>query len=156
MSRHFELQGHRGARGFRPENTLPSFEFAVDAGVDAIETDVLLTADRVPVLCHEPILHERLCRLLGSAVPPPLEHPWMSRLTLAQVRCYRADVNPEPGRFPRQEAIVTPLAALLAGEWGIDPFGIPTVADFFAFVQAYAGKAAKGRQDAGPANGRGG
>ena len=39
----FDLQGHRGARGQRPENTLPSFEAAFDAGVTSVETDLLLT-----------------------------------------------------------------------------------------------------------------
>ena len=37
--------GHRGSPAQRPENTLPSFELAVEQGVDAIELDVHLTAD---------------------------------------------------------------------------------------------------------------
>jgi glycerophosphoryl diester phosphodiesterase len=36
----FNLQGHRGARGLKPENTLPAFEVALDIGVTSIETDV--------------------------------------------------------------------------------------------------------------------
>ena len=44
----FELQGHRGARGLKPENTLPSFEVALDCGVTSLETDVHLTRDGVP------------------------------------------------------------------------------------------------------------
>jgi glycerophosphoryl diester phosphodiesterase len=36
----FNLQGHRGARGLRPENTLPSFEVALDVGVTSVETDL--------------------------------------------------------------------------------------------------------------------
>ena len=67
--RKYELMGHRGARGLRPENTLPSFEFSLDVGVDSIETDVLLTADHVPILCHEPILTEKLCRRIKRGAP---------------------------------------------------------------------------------------
>ena len=36
--------GHRGASAHAPENTIPSFERAVAAGVDAIEFDVQLSA----------------------------------------------------------------------------------------------------------------
>ena len=46
MTTLFNLQGHRGARALHPENTLPSFEAALDAGVTSIETDVHLTARR--------------------------------------------------------------------------------------------------------------
>jgi len=49
----FLIQGHRGARGLRPENTLASFEAALDAGANSLETDVQVTADGVPVLIHD-------------------------------------------------------------------------------------------------------
>ena len=55
MPDRFNLQGHRGARGLRPENTLPSFETALDLGVTSVETDLHLTRDSVPVLCHDPM-----------------------------------------------------------------------------------------------------
>src|SRR5262249_10726268 len=107
----FDLQGHRGARGLKPENTLPSFETAFDGGVTTIETDVHLTADGVPILCHDPFISERLCRRLpGSDAPDPAAQPLVSTLTLAQLRSYAADHNPAPQRFPDQDAAVTPLA----------------------------------------------
>jgi glycerophosphoryl diester phosphodiesterase len=53
VNRPFIIQGHRGARGLRPENTLPSFQAALDARVDSIETDVHVTADGIPVLIHD-------------------------------------------------------------------------------------------------------
>ena len=45
-----QVHGHRGARAVLPENTLPAFEYAIDQGVDAIEMDVILTKDDVPVI----------------------------------------------------------------------------------------------------------
>jgi glycerophosphoryl diester phosphodiesterase len=141
MRANFDLQGHRGARGLKPENTLPSFEAALDAGVTSIETDVLLSRDGVPVLCHDPIISERLCRLIpGSSSPPPGPGLLLSSLTLAELRGYRADRNPDPGRFPDQDAIVAPLARLFAEQNGIDPYSLPTVADLFTFATAYAGE----------------
>lgn len=48
--------GHRGAAGEAPENTLFSFELALKQRADILETDVHLTRDDVPVLCHDPEL----------------------------------------------------------------------------------------------------
>ena len=47
------VEGHRGYCAKYPENTLVSFEAALDLGVDAIEFDVWLTSDKVPVLIHD-------------------------------------------------------------------------------------------------------
>ena len=47
------IEGHRGAKALRPENTLGSFEYALELGADALETDVNMTKDGVPVLCHD-------------------------------------------------------------------------------------------------------
>jgi glycerophosphoryl diester phosphodiesterase len=49
----FDLQGHRGARGLAPENTLPSFQLAIDLGVDTIECDLAITRDGVVVIHHD-------------------------------------------------------------------------------------------------------
>jgi glycerophosphoryl diester phosphodiesterase len=46
--------GHRGNRAYAPENTIESFAQAVAAGADAIELDVHLSADGVPVVFHDP------------------------------------------------------------------------------------------------------
>lgn len=50
---HVEIHGHRGARGLRPENTLPGLVHALQLGVDALEIDVAITADRRLVLTHD-------------------------------------------------------------------------------------------------------
>lgn len=48
--------GHRGAAADAPENTIPSFALALAQGADALELDVHLTADGVPVVLHDPLL----------------------------------------------------------------------------------------------------
>jgi len=47
------VEGHRGACALYPENTLLSFEKAIEMGVDAVEFDVWLSKDKVPVLMHD-------------------------------------------------------------------------------------------------------
>jgi glycerophosphoryl diester phosphodiesterase len=44
---------HRGASAYRPENTLPAFELAVEQGADAVELDVHLTADGQLAVIHD-------------------------------------------------------------------------------------------------------
>ena len=43
---------HRGANIYAPQNTLPAFRKSVEIGVDGFETDVHLSKDGVPVICH--------------------------------------------------------------------------------------------------------
>jgi glycerophosphoryl diester phosphodiesterase len=57
-----ELQGHRGARGHLPENTLPGFEAAAAMGVDTLELDVGVTRDGVVVVHHDRRLNPDVAR----------------------------------------------------------------------------------------------
>lgn len=47
------VTSHRGYSAVAPENTLPSFEAAIDAGADCAELDVQLTKDGVVMLTHD-------------------------------------------------------------------------------------------------------
>lgn len=87
MSRHFELQGHRGARGLFPENTVEGFRAALGLGVTSVELDVALTADGVPVVVHDPVLNCNLVRRPdGAWLTPP--GPRVCDLTLADLAAY--------------------------------------------------------------------
>lgn len=46
-------EGHRGFCALYPENTLLSYEKAIELGVDVFEFDIWLTSDKVPVLMHD-------------------------------------------------------------------------------------------------------
>lgn len=58
----FDLQGHRGARGLAPENTLAAFAVALDLGVDTLEFDVGITRDDVAVVFHDRRLNPDIVR----------------------------------------------------------------------------------------------
>jgi|GEM_PF-6534594 len=49
-----DIQGHRGCRGLRSENTIPAFLHAIELGVHTLEMDVCLLADGQLVVSHEP------------------------------------------------------------------------------------------------------
>lgn len=140
MPRLFELQGHRGARGLHPENTLASFEAALDACVSAIEADVHRTRDGMLVLAHDPDVSPRVFRLgIDGPALPPSRSLAIAALTLQELRAYRADCNPDPVRFPDQDPSITPLARLVAQREGHPPYAPPTLPELFAFTDHYAG-----------------
>ena len=58
----FDLQGHRGARGLAPENTLPAFARALSIGVTTLEMDAGLTEDDVVVVAHDRRLNPDIVR----------------------------------------------------------------------------------------------
>ena len=63
QAQHFiDLQGHRGARGLLPENTLAGFELAARLGVTTLELDVLVTQDHELVIHHDPALNPDITR----------------------------------------------------------------------------------------------
>lgn len=82
-----KIFAHRGAPTARPENTLEGFQYAMDAGADGLEIDLLLTRDGVPVVTHNPCLYSGSTRdgtgdwLHGIG-------PAISDLTLEELRGY--------------------------------------------------------------------
>ncbi len=117
----FELQGHRGARGLFPESTIEGFVSTVALGVDAIELDVAVTADGVPVVFHDVALNGDIVRgpdgaWLGG------EGPLLRSLTLAELARYDVGrLRPgsryaaaHPGQVPSDGARIPTLRAAFA------------------------------------------
>ena len=81
----FDLQGHRGARGLAPENTLAAFAKALEIGVTTLETDLAVTSDGVLVLSHDPVLNPDIVRGPdGKWLSAP--GPAINSLTLAELK----------------------------------------------------------------------
>ncbi len=95
-----DVQGHRGARGLLPENTLPAFSLAVELGVTTLEMDLGVTADGVVVVNHDSRVSRAHCRRPGepsSRAPLPL----LRDLNLEEIQTYDCgSLNPQPLRFP--------------------------------------------------------
>lgn len=68
---------HRGSRSGGAENTLDAFRAAIALGVDGIETDVRLSADELPVLCHDRVAPDgrEVERLTRNELAEALGHP---------------------------------------------------------------------------------
>jgi glycerophosphoryl diester phosphodiesterase len=121
----FDLQGHRGARGLAPENTLAGFKRALAVGVTTLELDTGVTRDGVVVVSHDRLLnpdHTRDAAGQFLAVPGPA----IVDLTYAELRQY------DVGRIrPGSE-----LAAQFPEQQAVDGERIPRLVDVFALVEA--------------------
>ncbi len=119
----FELQGHRGARGLFPENTLEGFAGTLAIGVDAIEIDVATTADGVAVVTHDAILNPDITRdPHGAWLSGP--GPVVRSLSLDELRRYDVGRLRPGSRY----------AALYPEQIPQDGVRIPTLAATFALM----------------------
>ncbi|PWT84052.1 MAG: glycerophosphodiester phosphodiesterase [Proteobacteria bacterium] len=119
----FDLQGHRGARGLAPENTLEGFATALQIGVTTLELDLGVTKDDVVVVSHDRSLNPDHTRGPDGhflAVPgPPIR-----TLRLAELKQY--DVGRlKPG---------TPYAATFPQQRQVDGARIPALREVFTLT----------------------
>jgi glycerophosphoryl diester phosphodiesterase len=119
----FDLQGHRGARGLAPENTIEGFATALAIGVTTLELDLGMTRDGVLVVHHDIWLNPDTTRGPDGDFLPA-RGPALRALTLHELKRY--DVGRlRPGTryaqtFPEQRAV--------------DGARIPTLAEVFDLV----------------------
>lgn len=108
----FDVQGHRGARGLMPENSIPAFLMALDSGVTTIELDIVVTKDKQLVVSHEPWMNASICYdSAGGEIAEKDEKKFnIYQLTYAQVLKFDCGSKGNP-EFPEQQkmAVSKPL-----------------------------------------------
>jgi glycerophosphoryl diester phosphodiesterase len=137
----FNVSGHRGGRGLRPENTLPAFEAGMDNLIDTIETDTGVTTDHVSLIWHDQFLNPLSCRKADGS-PYTMENRVYTHdisMVVAQ-KTFICD-KLKNGLFPDQknDLALSPVAvAFAANEKLISPY-VPTNAEqLFRFAAFYA------------------
>jgi glycerophosphoryl diester phosphodiesterase len=121
----FDLQGHRGARGLAPENTLAAFRTAMDIGVSTLELDLAMTRDGHLVIAHDQRLSSNLARdAQGRWLAEP--GPAIRSLSLAELQAF--DVGRlKPG---------TRYAQGLPEQRPVDGERMPTLDALFEMIRA--------------------
>lgn len=120
----FDLQGHRGTRGLRPENTIPAFAHALSLGVSTLELDTAVTKDGIVVVTHDSVLNPDITR---DASGQWLEKPGASMLAMTFAEIQKFDVGrTRPG---------TAYAKRFADQVAVDGTRIPKLADVFALAK---------------------
>src|SRR6267378_2929220 len=100
----FDIQGHRGARGLKPENTIPAFLTALDTGVTTLEMDVIVTRDKQVVVSHEPWMSAAICSdRAGKPINEKEEKKYnLYRMTYEEVKQFDCGSRGNV-KFPEQE-----------------------------------------------------
>lgn len=120
----FDLQGHRGARGLAPENTLAAFAKGLSVGVTTLEMDAAITKDDVVVVSHDPALNPSITRGPDGAWLAE-RGPRIKDLTYAELQRY------DVGRLKPD----TPYAKSYPDQVAIDGTRIPRLSEVFDLVK---------------------
>lgn len=107
ISSSFDWQGHRGARGLLPENSIPAFLKALEySAVATLELDLVVSADRELIVSHEPWFSSEICSHPNGKPVDKTEEKQLNifRMTAAEIRAYDCGKRGH-ARFPEQQAM---------------------------------------------------
>jgi glycerophosphoryl diester phosphodiesterase len=109
----FDWQGHRGARGELPENSLEAMQRGLQKGVKTLEMDVVLSQDSVVLLSHEPWFNPEICLDFEGKEWSDTADRNIFHYNYKQVA--NCDCGSKPNvRFPNQERLKTFKPRLLS------------------------------------------
>ena len=103
----FDWQGHRGARGLLPENTIPAFLHALEyPDVRTLELDLAVSKDHQLIVSHEPWFNSDICRQAGGTpiAKGETEKFLIYQMTAAEIRAFDCGSWGNP-RFPHQKPV---------------------------------------------------
>jgi glycerophosphoryl diester phosphodiesterase len=103
-----EVQGHRGERGYFPENSLPGFISSVNKGADVLELDVVISKDKKVVVSHEPFMSSLyMLTSEGDSIPKESEQSYnFYNMTYDSIKQFDAGSKGNP-LFPNQKKMST-------------------------------------------------
>lgn len=101
-----DIQGHRGARGLLPENSILGFMHALELGVNTLELDLVVTRDHLLLVSHDPFFSSEFCLdSSGNRVTRKLmKNLNIYQMTYEEIQCYDCGSMGHP-RFPYQRKI---------------------------------------------------
>lgn len=82
----FDVEAHRGGRGLRPENTLPSFENGMNLAVTTLEMDTGVSADNVSIVWHDEFFGSKMCRRVDGKPYADEDHFWIRDKSAAEIQ----------------------------------------------------------------------
>lgn len=109
--REVDIQGHRGARGHLPENSIPGFILALEMGAQTLEMDLVMSADSQLVVNHDHILDDELCLGPDGQEIADDEYYFTYQMTMDEIRGCDCGSKGNP-RFEQQKAMAVSRPAL--------------------------------------------
>ncbi len=108
MKLEIDIQGHRGCRGLRPENTTIAFKKAIDIGVKTLELDVVVNKYNDVIVSHEPFFnHEISTGPNGEIITEENEKQYnMYEMSVEEIQSFDVGTKVHP-RFATQKKVKT-------------------------------------------------
>jgi glycerophosphoryl diester phosphodiesterase len=100
----FTIQGHRGARGYLPENTIESCCRAIELGADGLEIDVCVSKDRQIIVSHEPFMSRLICSFPDGKPVYTEGSLFLKNMTTQKIQTFDCGSRGN-ARFPTQQPI---------------------------------------------------
>ena len=103
--RNLDWQGHRGARGLFPENTIDGFIAALSFPIQTLELDCVISKDSQVIVSHEPWMSSNICSLpTGEPVTEAMEDSLLIfQMTTSQIQAFDCGSRGHEG-FPDQKS----------------------------------------------------
>jgi glycerophosphoryl diester phosphodiesterase len=100
----FTIQGHRGARGYLPENTIESCCRAIELGADGLEIDVCVSKDKQIIVSHEPFMSRQICSFFDGKPVYTEGSLFLKNMTVPEIQQFDCGSRGN-ARFPTQQPL---------------------------------------------------
>lgn len=109
----FFKEGHRGTRGYMPENTIPSMKKAIEDGANFIEVDIQISKDKQVLIAHDAHINRQISLLPdGSEIPEEDKHKYvLYQMPYDSIRKFDVGTKDHPD-FPQQKKFKTYIPTL--------------------------------------------
>lgn len=137
--KHFVISAHRGGRGLRPENTLPSFESGLDQLATELETDTGVSTDHVSLIWHDQFYSPQSCRKADGSAYTLQSRVYLRDISSTEAQktfiCDKLHFGPSQ----KNDLSLSPVAVAFAKKESMpNPYAPTYVAQLFRFVSFYA------------------
>ena len=136
--KNFVVSAHRGGRGLRPENTLPSFESGLDQLATELETDTGVSSDHVSLIWHDQFYNPKSCRRADGAPYTMENRVYLRDISSSEAQktfiCDKLHFGPDQ----KKDLSLSPVAVAFAAQENMpSPYAPTYVAQVFRFVAFY-------------------
>lgn len=135
---HFDVAAHRGGRGLRPENTLPSFESGLDQLSTTLETDTGVSTDHVSTIWHDQFYNPESCRRADGQPYTMENRVYLRDISSVDAQktfiCDKLHFGPDQ----KNDLSLSPVSVAFAKKEHLQSPYVPTYVDqLYRFVQFY-------------------
>jgi len=141
----FDVAAHRGGRGLRPENTLPSFESGLDQLSTTLETDTGVSTDHLSTIWHDQFYNPQSCRHADGSAYTIENRVYLRDISSTDAQKTFICDKLHFGADQKNDLALSPVSVAFAKQEHLQNPYVPTYVDqLFRFVRFYADYYRKG------------